>query len=358
MVDQPVLEEMAADGHETVVFGRDSSSGLQAIIAIHSTVLGPALGGTRLYPYTSEAEALHDVLRLSEGMTFKAAAAGLDLGGGKAVLIGDLEHKTPEMLHSFGRLVERLGGSYITAEDVGTTVSDLVEVSSTTRWVTGLPFDMGGSGDPSPATARGVVGAMRAAGQQLWSSADLADRTIAIQGVGKVGSHLARLLAEEGATVLVSDIDRPCAEEVAESIGAEPCPPDEILTRPCDVLAPCALGGVLDQATIPRLRCAAVVGSANNQLADPACAERLAERDILYVPDYLANAGGIINISAELDPGGYDADRALDMVDDIEDRVGQILAQAVASGTSPAEAAAALARRRLEKSARNAGVAV
>lgn len=358
MADQPVLEEMAADGHETVVFGRDSSSGLRAIIAIHSTVLGPALGGTRLYPYGSETEALRDVLRLSEGMTFKAAAAGLDLGGGKAVLMGGLEDKTPEMLHSYGRLVERLGGSYITAEDVGTTVSDLVEVSTTTRWVTGLPFDMGGSGDPSPATARGVVGAMRAAGRQLWSSADLESRTIAIQGVGKVGSHLARLLAAEGATLLVSDIDQQRAEEVAESLGAEPCHPEEILFRSCDVLAPCALGGILDRTTIPRLRCRAVVGSANNQLADPGCAQRLGERDILYVPDYLANAGGIINISAELDPGGYDANRAIKLVDGIEERVGQILAQATAADTTPSEAAAALARRRLARSARNAGVPV
>jgi leucine dehydrogenase len=344
----PVLDAMEIAGHETVAFGRDSETDLSAIVAIHSTRLGPALGGVRMLPYPTEGDALVDVLRLSQGMTFKAAAAGLDLGGGKAVIIGDpTTDKTPPLLEAFGALVERLGGDYITAEDVGTTVEDLVEVAGATRWVTGLPRAMGGSGDPSPMTARGVVAAMRAVASHRWGDDDLAVRSVAVQGVGKVGSGVAALLAQAGATVTVSDVDRDRAHAVAETTGATVSEPEEILTVPCDILAPCALGAVLDDDSIRRLRCAAVVGAANNQLALPSHAEALAAAGILYAPDYVANAGGIVNISVELRDEGYDAEDAARRVDAIEATMGTVLDDAARGGVTPDAAARRRARSRL-----------
>ena len=339
---------MAADGHETVMHVIDEPTGLKAIIAIHSTVLGPALGGTRFYPYPDEQAALTDVLRLSEGMTMKAAAAGLNLGGGKAVIIGDPERMADEaLLEAYGRAVDRLCGAYVTAEDVGTTVEMMTVVARRTRHVKGLPREMGGSGDPSPMTARGVHVSMRAAADHLWGESSLQGRTVAIQGVGKVGAPLAERVAAEGARVVIADIDTEDVKTLAEKIGAEIVEPDRILEVECDILAPCALGAVLSEASIPRLHCAAVVGSANNQLAEDADADRLAERGVLYAPDYVVNAGGIVNIAVEVETGFYSRDTAGQRVDRIGDRLSEILETAARSGVTPLVAAEELARERI-----------
>lgn len=344
------MEKLASGGHELVVMGTDPEVGLRAIIAIHSTTLGPALGGTRMYPYRSELAALEDALRLSEGMSLKSAAAGLALGGGKAVIIGDPgRHKSGDLLRSYGRLVERLQGTYITAEDVGTTVEDMLRVAETCRWVSGLPRSAGGSGDPSPLTARGVIAAMRAVSASLWGTSDLGGRRVAIQGVGKVGEELARMLTEVGADVLVSDIDRQRAQRIAGDLDAVWLEADEISSADCDVFAPCALGGVLNDTTIPGLRCRAVVGSANNQLAEERHAGVLAERGILYAPDFVVNAGGIINISVEFDEGGYAPEVAEQRVDAIEGTLLSILAEAESRGITPAEAAVEMARDRMTR---------
>ncbi len=338
---------MTAGGHEVVLHGHDAASGLEAIIAVHSTKLGPSLGGTRFFPYPDEVTALTDALRLSEGMTLKAAAAGLDLGGGKAVIIGDPSLAGPELWAAYGRLVDRLGGSYITAEDVGTSVENMAEVHRHTQWVCGLPTSEGGSGDPSPMTARGVRAAMTASAEHLWGTSDLAGRVIAIQGVGKVGGALARLLADDGAKLVVADARRKAAESVATDTGATVVAPDEVLFIEADIVAPCALGAVLSDETVPRLRCQAVVGSANNQLAHEAEAEALAARDILYAPDFLVNAGGIVNITTELD-GAYDPVEATRRVDGIHDTMVSVLARADRDGITPEAAAIALARSRLD----------
>lgn len=343
----PVMESR---GHEMVVLGTDPETGLRAIVAIHSTALGPALGGTRMYPYPSEEEALRDALRLSEGMSLKSAAAGLDLGGGKAVIIGDpARDKTRALLREYGRLVHRLAGAYITAEDVGTTADDMLAVAETTGWVSGLPRSVGGSGDPSPLTARGVVAAMRAVATHLWGSADLADRRVAIQGVGKVGAELARMLAEAGARLLVSDVDEEAARRIAAETGGSWLEPDAVMGAECDFLAPCALGGVLNDATIPTLGCAAVVGSANNQLAEHRHALMLAGRGILYAPDFVVNAGGVINISVEFGVNGYEPDVARCRVDAIESQMSSILVEAGARGITPTEAATEIAQERIDR---------
>lgn len=344
---ESVLDGMAAGGHELVVHGHDPASGLRAIIAIHSTVLGPALGGTRFRAYGSEAEALTDALRLSSGMTLKAAAAGLDLGGGKGVVIGDPARlRSPALWRAYGTLVDRLGGTYVTAEDVGTTVADLVEVARHTSWVCGLPMETGGSGDPSPMTALGLRAAMRAAAAHRWGDADLAGRTIAIQGVGKVGGALARLLAEDGATLVIGDARPEVASAIAEATGAGVVDADAVLFAEADVVAPCALGAVLSATTIPRLRCEVVVGSANNQLATDDDADSLAEAGILYGPDFVANAGGIVNIAVELE-GTYDPIEARRRVEGIGETMASVLRRADAESITPHAAAVALADQRL-----------
>ena len=343
-----VFDAIGDAGHEEVLFGTDSESGLRAIIAVHSTTLGPALGGTRFYPYANEQAALDDVLRLSRAMTYKAAAAGLDLGGGKAVIIGDpAELKSERLLRAYGRLVDSLGGRYITAEDVGTTTSDMVTISRETRWVTGIPVAFGGSDDPSPATARGVMAAMEVVADRLWGSPDLAGRTVAVQGVGKVGSDLVHRLAKAGADTIVADVNEAACRDMEARYGSRVVSVDDIIEADCDILAPCALGGVINSATIPRLRCAAVVGSANNQLADPSNdADALADRGILYAPDFVVNAGGIINITEEL--RGYSVERAAIAVDGIAAAVAHILDTADARGINPNSAAEQVARERIE----------
>jgi leucine dehydrogenase len=341
-----VFEAIASDTHEEVLYGYDPVSGLKAIVAIHSTALGPALGGTRFYPYSSEADALRDVLRLAKGMSYKSAAAGLDLGGGKAVIIGDpTKIKTERLLRSFGRVIDSLGGRYVTAEDVGTTTADMITIATETKWVTGLPGIHGGSGDPSPATARGVMGAMRAVAERLWDTDDLTDRTVAVQGVGKVGASLVERLTKAGAKTVVTDVNQAALAAVAAEHGSIIVGHDEIFDVDCDIFSPCALGGALNADTVERLRCRAVVGAANNQLETAEQAERLAARGILYAPDFVVNAGGIINIADELH--GYDWKRAISAIDHIYDNVGRVLDVAGERGINPNVAAVEFAEERI-----------
>ncbi|MEJ8572526.1 Glu/Leu/Phe/Val family dehydrogenase [Microbaculum marinum] len=291
--------------HEQVVFVSDAPSGLRAIIAVHDTSLGPGIGGCRMYPYASEEEALRDVLRLSRGMTFKAAAAGLDYGGAKAVIIGDPKTaKTPALLRAMGVAVDRLGGRYVTAEDVGTTVDDFAEVRKTTRHVVGLPAELGGSGDPSPTTALGVFIGLGAAARYRWGSHRLAGRTVAVQGLGNVGWHLCRLLADADAALVVSDIDPGRAAQAASAYGARVVEPEAIYAADADIFAPCAMGAIIDDGTIDALRAGIVGGAANNQLARQEHGFRLRDRGILYAPDFVINAAGMIRVASEID--GFD----------------------------------------------------
>lgn len=343
-----VFEAIASDTHEEVLFGHDPESGLQAIIAIHSTTLGPALGGTRFFPYQREQDALRDVLRLARGMTYKSAAAGLDLGGGKAVIIGDPALvKTERLLRAFGRVVDSLGGRYVTAEDVGTNTADMITIANETRWVTGLPESHGGSGDPSPATARGVIGAMRAVAERIWDSDDLSDLVVAVQGAGKVGAGLVERLTKAGAKTVVADVNEAACEEMASTYGSVRVAPNEVFDIECDIFAPCAMGGAINRDTVRRLQCRAVVGSANNQLETAAEAEALAARGILYAPDFVVNAGGIINIADELN--GYDWKRAAGAIDHIYDNVNRVLDAAEAQGVNPNTAAIEVARERIRE---------
>jgi glutamate dehydrogenase/leucine dehydrogenase len=342
-----VFEVLGDRGHEEVVYGSDTSSGLKSIIAIHSTTLGPALGGTRFYPYESEQQALVDVLRLAEAMSLKAAAAGLDLGGGKAVILGDpLKLRSERLWRAYGRVVDSLQGRYITAEDVGTSALDMDVIRRETRWVCGTPVEEGGSGDPSPATARGLIAAMRASLQFVHGNQSFSGRKVAVLGVGKVGSDLVRRLDELGASVVIADVYPPAIDTVVQRHdGVEVVDCDDIYEVECDIFAPCSLGGVLDEHTIPRLRSDMVVGSANNQLATPEDADRLAERDILFAPDFVVNAGGLINVSEEL--RGYNLDRAAARVDKIYDSTLRVLEASRERGVTPNVAAVSVARERI-----------
>ena len=335
-----VFARIGGDDYEQVVFCHDRGSGLRAIIAVHSTRLGPALGGTRFYPYASEAEGLEDVLRLARGMTYKAAAAGLDLGGGKAVIFGDpTRDKTEVLLRAYARYVDALGGRYLTAEDIGTTQDDMDLVRRETRFVTGVSRELGGSGDPSTATGYGVLWAMKAVAQHLWGDTSLAGRHVAVAGVGKVGRALLGHLAEEGARMTVADVTPAAVDWATARFGADVVAVEKIHAVECDIYAPCAMGGILSAATIPELRCAAVVGSANNQLADAASAGLLARAGVLYAPDFVVNAGGLINIAEELAPGGYHPDLALAAVRRIFDTVTSVLQAAEVDEVTTAEAA-------------------
>lgn len=341
-----VFDAVAIEGHEQILYGYDKVSGLRAIIAIHSTALGPALGGTRFFPYQSEEDALEDVLRLSKGMTYKAAVTGLDLGGGKAVIIGDPRTlKTERLFRAYGRIVDSLQGRYITAEDVGTTTTDMDMVRAETRWALGNSVALGGAGDPSPVTARGLFAATRAVAEKLWDSPDLAGRRFAVQGVGKVGSAFVRLLVEARADVIVTDAYEPAIEMAVEAFGVKPVEQDEIYTVDCDIFSPCALGAGLNATTIPKLNCEAIVGSANNQLATDEDAVRLAGRGILYAPDFVVNAGGLINVYEELH--GYSKTRALHRVDSIYETTLRILDKADNHGVTPNEAAIMVAEERI-----------
>jgi len=343
-----VLELVAAHGAEQVALTADPETGLRAIVAIHSTVLGPGLGGTRFRLYTNEEEALTDVLRLARGMTYKHAACGNALGGGKAVIMGDpATIRTDALIRAYARFVDRLGGRYLTAEDVGTTQADMDLIRTITPHVTGVSEHLGGSGDPSPATAWGVLNALRAVATRLWGDDTLAGRHVAISGVGKVGHALAGYLADAGARLTIADVRGDRAAAVAKEVGADVVDASRIHTVTCDIYSPCALGAVLSELTIPDLHCAAVCGCANNQLATPADGERLAARDVLYAPDYVVNAGGVINIAQELGSGGYDHDRAWNRIAGIRETMTTIFDLADEHHVTPAEAADHLAEARL-----------
>lgn len=341
-----VFDEVAKEGHEQIVFAFDQVSGLRAILAIHSTALGPALGGTRFFPYQSEEDALHDVLRLSKGMTYKAAAAGLDLGGGKAVIIGDPRtDKSERLFRAYGRFVDSLQGRYITAEDVGTTTDDIDIIRRETRWALGNSAANGGSGDPSPVTSRGLYAAARAVAQKLWGNPDLKGRRFAVQGVGKVGSAFVQLLVEARAEVVIADSYQPAIDAAVKKYGVGVVSLDQIHSVETDIFSPCALGAGLNENTIPELNCLAVCGSANNQLATEKDAQRIADRGILYAPDFVVNAGGLINVYDELH--GYSRNRALFLVDSIFDATLRILDTAEEQGINPNEAAEHVALERI-----------
>jgi len=336
---------MQAAGHEQVTFFQDEKTGLKAIVAIHSTALGPALGGCRVWPYENEAAALNDVLRLSRAMTYKNAAMGLALGGGKSVIIADSSvDKTPALFEAFGRAVERLGGRYITAQDVGTAPADMVAIRSQTQWVAGLPDT---SGDPSPATAFGVYSGLKAALRHAFGSDDLQGRKVAVQGLGAVGMSLAERLYADGAQLIVADIAQKRIDQAVNELGARAVTSDEIVGVECDVFAPCALGAVINDDTVGRLNARVVAGSANNQLAEPRHADALRARGIVYAPDFIINGGGVINVADELQPGGYNRERAYAMVGEIGAKVARALHLADERGISTDAAAVLMADERL-----------
>jgi len=341
-----VFEKLAEYRYEQLVFCHDKATGLRAIIAIHDTTLGPALGGCRMYPYATEEEAMVDVLRLARGMTYKAAASGLNLGGGKSVIIADPRtDKSEALFRSFGRYIETLAGRYIVAEDVGTSTEDANFIRVETSHVVGVDVTRGGSGDPSPLTALGVRQGMRACAEAVFGTTSLEDRVVAVQGIGHVGYHLCRLLHEEGASLIVTDVDAAAVERAVREFGAKAVELDEILTIPCDIFAPCALGAVLNDATIPELRCSIVAGSANNVLAESHHGEALSERGILYAPDYVINAGGLINVADELE--GYNERRAVNRVMRIEDTIRRVIAISRRDGVPTNIAADTLALERI-----------
>ncbi|HEX3732050.1 MAG TPA: Glu/Leu/Phe/Val dehydrogenase dimerization domain-containing protein [Mycobacteriales bacterium] len=343
----PRTEQHEGQGHEQVVFCYDKPTGLRAIIAIYSTALGPALGGTRFYPYLTEAQALDDVLHLSMGMAYKNALAGLDFGGGKAVIWGDpATTKTEALLRAYGRFVESLGGRYITACDVGTYVEDMDVVARECQYVTGRSPEHGGAGDSSVLTSFGTLQGMRAAAAHRWGSPDLVGKTVGVAGVGKVGRHLVERLIECGARVIASDIDSAVLTRVRERYPAVSIvDPETMIETEMDIYAPCALGGVLSKESAPRLRAAVICGAANNQLTHPDVAETLAERDVLYVPDYVVNAGGVIQVADEIE--GFVFERARKRAERIFDTTARILATADEQAITPSMAADRLAERRM-----------
>ena len=346
-----IFDLMQDYGHEQVVFCHDEESGLKSIIAIHDTTLGPALGGTRMWPYRSTQEALIDVLRLSEGMTYKAAVAGLELGGGKAVIIGDPKtDKTEALLRAHGRFVDSLGGRYITAEDVGISVEDMEYVYLETKHVTGIRSSPRGSGDPSPVTAYGVYWGIKASCLRKLGSDELSGVRIAVQGAGHVGYHLCEDLAAEGALISITDIDGERVNRVVGDFGATPVPPDDIYDVDCEVFAPCALGAIINDQTLRRLRCRIVAGAANNQLAEDRHGDALDARGILYAPDYVINAGGLINVYSEI--VGYDAETAKDKARGIYDTLLKIYRIAEEDAIPTYRAAERLARHRLRRARR------
>jgi len=344
------------DGHEQVVFGNDPEAGLQCIIAIYSTALGPALGGTRFFPYPTEQDALIDCLRLSKAMAYKAACAGLDLGGGKAVIIGDpAREKTEALLRAYGRLVESLNGRYITACDIGTYPADMTIVRRETRWATGSDPIEGGAGDSGILTAYGTYIAIKVCAEVRWGSPDMRGRHIAIQGCGKVGSRLAEHLHGEGAKLTVADVNDKAAAACAERFSAEVVAPEKIHAVDADVFSPNALGAVLNDDTIPELQCAVVAGAANNQLAEDRHGLALAEAGILYAPDFVVSAGGIIQVIDELRPDGYIEARARARTTAIGERLLQVFALAERECISTVKAATCIAERRMASVSRVRG---
>jgi leucine dehydrogenase len=342
------ISEIEVDGYERVVRCRDQKSGLHALIAVHDTTLGPALGGMRMLPYASEDEALFDVLRLSRGMTYKSAVAETGLGGGKSVIIGDPKAtKSPALFRAMGRFIETLEGQYITAEDMNIGIPDLEIVRQETRWVTGLSRESGSSGNPSPYTAKGCLVGMRAVLEEAFGSSDFKRKRVLIQGVGAVGGRLATLLKEAGAHVVICDINDARVDELKRAHGFEVVADANHVDTACDVYAPCARGAGLNDDTIPRLKCKAVAGCANNQLLEPRHARDLRARGVLYAPDYVINAGGIINVSVELLPGGYDESAAMRKIERIYDNLKRVFEISRRENIPTNEAAARLAEERI-----------
>ena len=348
-----VIKRMTFMGHEQVVFCQDVETGLKAIIAIHDTTLGPALGGTRMWNYVNEKDALDDVLKLSRGMTYKAAISGLNLGGGKAVIIGDSKtEKTESLMRKFGQYVDSLGGRYITAEDVGMTTKDMVYVRSETKYVTGIPQSMGGSGDPSPVTAFGVYMAMKASAKYKWGSDKLSGKTILVQGIGHVGEHLVKHLTDEGAEVIINDINKQKLNQLADKLGTNIVMGDAIFDLDIDIYAPCALGATVNPNTINRLKCEIIAGAANNQLADEKRDAQLCfEKGICYAPDFLINAGGLINVYSELN--GYNREDALNKTREIYNTTLKILKKAQLEHITTHAAALEIAQQRISEKKHN-----
>ena len=344
-----VFEEVSKMGHEQIVYCHDEATGLKAIIGIHNTVLGPALGGTRMWNYATEEEAAIDVLRLSRGMTYKAAVSGLNLGGGKAVIIGDpAKLKNEAFLRRFGKFVDSLGGKYITAEDMNMKTSDMEYIGMETNHVTGLPVEMGGSGDPSPVTAYGVYVGMKAAAKKAYGTDSLSGKKISVQGVGQVGMYLVNHLAKEGAEIFITDINEDRLKKVSKESGATVVGMDDIYDLPVDIYAPCAMGATVNDDTLTRLKANVIAGAANNQLAEE---ERhgslLRSEGIIYAPDFVVNAGGIINISSEL-KGDYNKELAYSWTEKIYDTTHSIFELADTHDIPTQQAAMKLAEKRIE----------
>jgi valine dehydrogenase (NAD+) len=353
----------AGHDHEQVVFANDPATGLRAIIAIHSTALGPALGGTRFFPYASTGDALADVLDLSRGMSYKAALAGLDLGGGKAVIIGDpakmrAEGRSEALFRAYGRFVQSLGGRYYTACDVGTFSPDMDDIARECSYVTGRTVAHGGAGDSSVLTAYGVFEGMRAAAQFAWGGPSLEGRTVGVAGVGKVGHHLVRHLLDDGASVVVTDVSAAALDRVREEHPEVRlvASADELVDTRLDVYAPCAMGGALTDEVVDVLSARIVCGAANNQLAHPGVEKALEERGILYAPDYCVNSGGLIQVADELDPSGFSFDRARQRAAGIHETTYAVLELAASDGVPPAIAADRLAERRMRDVGRLRGI--
>jgi leucine dehydrogenase len=341
-----IFEKLTEFRYEQLVFCHDEATGLRAIIAIHDTTLGPALGGCRMWPYNTEDEAVTDALHLARGMTYKAAVSGLNLGGGKSVIIGDPhKDKSEALFRSLGRYVETLGGRYIVAEDVGISTGDINYIQVETSHVVGVDVTYGGSGDPSPFTALGVLQGMRACVEEVFGTTYLEGRTVAVQGLGHVGYHLCRLLHGEGVRLIVTDLEAVAVERVVREFGAKAVEPDEILSIPCDVLAPCALGAIINDETLSGFRCSIIAGSANNVLLEASYGAALEERGILYAPDYVINAGGLINVADELER--YNERRATKRVMRIYDSMRRIIAISKRDGVPTGVAADTLALERI-----------
>ncbi|MBS0229533.1 MAG: Glu/Leu/Phe/Val dehydrogenase [Proteobacteria bacterium] len=341
-----IFETLDTFGHEQVVFCHNKDAGLKAIIAIHNTVLGPALGGTRMWPYASEAEALNDVLRLSRGMTFKNAVAGLNIGGGKAVIIGDpAKDKSEALFRAFGQFVDSLGGRYITAEDVGIDVNDMEYVYRETQYVTGVHQIHGGSGDPSPFTAYGALQGLMATLNKKFGNEDVGKYSYAVQGLGHVGMEYVKLLKERGAKIFVTDINKTLVDKAVSEHGAEAVGLDEIYDVAADVYSPCALGGTVNEKTLPRFKFKVICGAANNQLSTDAIGDEVVKRGILYAPDYAVNAGGVMNVALELD--GYNRERAMRMMRTIYHNLTRIYEISDRDGIPTYRAADRLAEERI-----------
>jgi leucine dehydrogenase len=342
-----VFELMKDMEHEQVVFCHDPHSQLKAIIAIHNTTLGPALGGTRMWPYNSDDEAVVDALRLSRGMTYKAAISGLNLGGGKAVIIGDPSLKGEALWRRYGKFVNSLNGKYITAEDVNSSAADMEFIHQETKHVTGIPEYMGGSGDPSPFTAYGVYVGMKACAQKRWGNDQLQGKKILVQGVGHVGQYLVEHLVKEGAKVYISDINESRIQETKAAHNVEFVHPDAMFDLDLDIYAPCALGATVNSESIPKLRCSIIAGAANNQLADETIHGRLLiEKGILYAPDFLINAGGLVNVAAEAS-GSYNSEKVTKDVEKIYARILDIFTLSEKEHITTQEAAMRIAQKRI-----------